>query len=466
MSHSFPRICANPLLTLLFLLLAAPPSRAGEVDNLLNQVDWPSLENRARDWLQEYLRIDTTNPPGHESLAADFLESKLKEFGHTVQRLSAAPGRDNLLWRLKGNGESRAILLMGHSDVVGAEPMTWTHPPFDGVIEDGYLWGRGAIDTKSLTIIQLISLLELDRLSVPRKRDFILLVPADEETGGSAGVEWLLNEDPSLLNVEYVLDEGATGIAGLDLPVDHLMVIGTGEKGLVWIKLKTHGDVGHGSIPWKKNAVFRLTRAVSKLQTDGGPPTLCMSSRRFLEAILETKGLPHSDSDASLLNTVAALCPEDSISRRKLVGMASNTINATQLKSGFKVNVVPGEAEATIDCRLVPGTKVEDFVEWIRTLIDDPGVEIEIITSSPASESSPDTGLFKILAETVESRIAKSQAVPFLTLGGSDSRFFRNQGIPSYAFNPVELDEADFTAHQPNEKVSLAKLNSAVRIYL
>ena len=450
------------------LLLWPGLARAADtdIDGLMRSFDWDRIGADGIRLLGDYIRIDNTNPPGDEIEAARFLARLLEEDEIATSIHSSERGRANLLARLPGRGSRKPILLMSHSDVVPAAPDRWNHPPFSGAVVDGYLWGRGTIDTKSLTIIQYLALREFKRAGIELDRDLLLLAQADEEMGGGKGVGWLVEELPELLEIEYVLDEGGTGIAGLAVPVRTIASIITAEKGVVWIRLTSRGDAGHASVPWEINAVQRLARAVVRASDWEQGISLSATSRTYLERLIASTGAAPPADAGELLAQAMALASVDALPRRKLVAIASNTINPTQLRAGAKTNVVPAQAAATLDCRIVPGQSVEDFVTRLTERIDDPLVQVEVMISAEATESPIDTPLFEAIQMAVSRRIDDSITVPYMALGGSDSRFFRERGITAYGFHPAMLDEEDFLAHQPNERINLEKFHRAIQIYL
>src|SRR4051812_15456869 len=296
--------------------------------------DWQATGNEAIRTIQDYVRINTSNPPGDVVKAADFLSRILEREGIPVRRYESGPGRPFLVARLKGTGTAKPILLLHHMDVVPTDPSRWRHDPFAAEIADGKIWGRGAIDMEGLGVVQLMAFLTLKRQNVPLARDVILMAVPDEETGGTLGAEWMRKEHYADIDPEYMLDEGGFGSRDLFSPGKLVFGISVAEKKILWLKLRAEGVAGHGSQPMPQNANDHLMRALNRLLNE--PPPAGHFS--VIETMKQRVG-PLADNKFN--NAIQ-----------------QSTISITSLRSGVgeppRANVIPSVAEATIDCRVLP----------------------------------------------------------------------------------------------------------------
>jgi acetylornithine deacetylase/succinyl-diaminopimelate desuccinylase-like protein len=403
-------------------------------------LDWTSIENTALGRFQDLLRIDTTNPPGNEIVACRYLEKLLGEAGVESRILEPKPTRGNLIARLKGDGSKKPLLLTAHLDVVLAEPDQWQVPPFAGTVKDGYLWGRGTIDMKNMAIYNLTTFLLLKQLGVKLQRDVILCFVADEEAGCTEGMEFLAKNHPELIAAEYALNEvgGFTIHAG----ATRLYPIQVEEKGFVWLKMKVKGDPGHGSMPHKNNAVGHLARAVDKIDRRLLPLHVSDVVATFIAELGKGMGFPTSLILKQTLNPLVSdlllqkVVPDEQA--RPLRAMLHNTVNPTGLIAGEKVNVIPSEATAVLDCRILPGTTPESFLAELRGLVGD-AFEFEIIKAAPASTAPIGTPLYNKLAQVLERRDPGAKAIPYLTVGFTDSKYLEPLGVKAYGFSPIKL---------------------------
>jgi acetylornithine deacetylase/succinyl-diaminopimelate desuccinylase-like protein len=441
------------------LVLAAcvRPTSAG-------QTDWRRLGDETADLLGNIVRIDTTNPPGGETAAANALARALQAEGIQAQVVESAPGRGNLHARLRGRGSGRPIILLSHLDVVPADGRGWRVPPFSGKRDGGWVWGRGTIDAKGVAAIQTMALIALARSGQPPPRDVILLATADEETGGRAGAGWLVEHRPDLLGgAEFLMTEG-----------DHIHVrdrhrrvaqVAIGEKTPCWLKLTARGNTGHGSTPPPQTAVTRLVRAINKLRRLQTPIRVVPSVETYFGALgaLEPeplrshlKHLARSLEDPTFLTEFTRNPRQNALVR--------NTITPTVLSAGTKTNVIPPEATAQLDCRLLPGEKPADFLSLLRDVIADDAIEIETILSFAASASPADSAFMTAVRKLVAAEFSDVPVVPSVIPGFTDSHYFREHGIASYGFVPFVLTEEDEkSVHGVNERVSVENLREGVR---
>lgn len=416
-------------------------------------VDWDAVTNEATDLLCQFIAIDTSNPPGREEAAARFLASVLERegVGPAAYYDAGGEGRVSMSARLRGDGSRGALILLNHTDVVPVEPQYWEVPPFAGEVRDGVIWGRGALDMKSMGIMELMAVLLAKRLRLPLKRDIVFLAVADEEAGGEWGIEWLEAHHPEVLEGDFVLNEGGWGTAellGVRRPAFNCAV---GEKGPLWLKVTAHGTPGHGSVPHPDNPLDRLVRALHRVLEWRRPVTVLPELGRYFGALHSGGYLRDEPSQANLERLAG-----DNVLMRAIL---TDTISLTTARAGMKHNVIPGVAEATLDCRLLPGADPQAFIEELRQVIDDPKVDVEQVYQSSTPASPVQTELYSIIEDVVRDQMEEAVVLPAISPGFTDSRVFRQRGVAAYGFIPVvlELGEAT-TIHGHNERISIANL--------
>ena len=421
------------------------------------RIDWDAATEEATDILSRYIALNTSNPPGNEEEAALFLRDILEREGIEVTIYEAAPGRANLSARLPGTGDGKPLVLLNHTDVVPAEAQFWQEEPFAGTVRDGVIWGRGALDMKGMAVMELMSLLLLRRHRVSPKRDVVFLAVADEEAGGDVGIDWLDHHHPELLEAEFVLNEGAYGFAellGVRRPVFNCAV---GEKGPLWVRLRTHGVPGHGSVPHEDNCLDRLIRVLYKVQGWRRPMTVVPELRTYFDRLYGKGFLPEQPTDSALARTAET----NPIVRALL----TNTVSITGVRGGIKHNVIPGVAEATLDCRLLPGQDPDAFVEELRAVIDDDRVDLELVLSSNTPSSAVQTRLFEVAEEVTREHVEDALVAPIISPGFTDSRVFRKRGVTAYGFIPILLEPLEAaTIHGHNERISIDNLRLGTQI--
>ncbi len=424
--------------------------------------NWDAVRDEVVGILQDLLRLDTTNPPGNEIIAAEYIAGKMREVGVTPTVLESEPGRGNVVGRWPGTGEARPLLLMGHTDVVPAEPSQWQRDPFGGELVDGYLWGRGALDMKCTVAAHLTILRLLARAGRPLKRDIVQMATADEETGGRKGARWLADTHPDLIRAEYALNEGG----GDALPVGDKMFysVQTAEKGAAQFRMTARGGPGHGSVPREDNAVTRLALAVGRLGSTPLPlhvtPTMEGMFEALSAAIPQVKPLvPAILNDATSREAVARLPLEEGY-KRMIHAMLRNTATPTILNAGSKVNVIPSAAEALIDGRTLPGFDAEAYLAEVRPIVGD-DVEIEVINDLPPIEADLDSPLYRTIVEVMGERLPGAYPLPMLLTGLTDAKSVVRLGTRVYGFSPLrhEPGVSNFAlVHGHNERISVDNL--------
>ncbi len=431
--------------------------------------DWNLVRDEATRYLQDLIRIDTTNPPGNEIKAAEYLAGVLKREGIEPTILESAPGRGNLVARLKGDGRAAPLLLMVHIDVVPAEADQWTHPPFGGDIADGFLWGRGTLDTKELAAMELMVLLmfKRDAARKPLARDIIFMANADEEAGGRLGAGWMVKEHPDLIRAEYAINEG--GGFGLDILGQRFFTCQVAEKGTARFAMRTRGRPGHGSQPHRDSSVLKLADAIQKIGAAEFPHHATATVKLFIESVAAKLGKPYERDllallDAKKYRAMMERLPLDEGMRSMFYAMLHNTVTPTMLHAGSKVNVIPSVAEAKCDARVLPGQSSHDLLHELRAVIGN-DVEIEFMDDTPALESAYQTPLFDTIARVMARHQPKAPVLPYLVVGATDARHVCKLGTHVYGFSPMlaptsELDRV----HGHDERISIDNLAFGTRV--
>ncbi|MEM9068605.1 MAG: M20/M25/M40 family metallo-hydrolase [Myxococcota bacterium] len=403
------------------------------------------LADRSLDLLTRLLQIPSVNPPGDERAAAELVAQELQEAGLDPVVLTSSDKRTNVVARLKGRGEGPPLLLTGHLDVVPVEPSKWTHPPFDGVIDDGCLYGRGAVDMKNHVAMSLAVITRLAREKVVPKRDLVFAAVADEEQGCRAGSLWLCEEHPDLVRAEYALGEG--GGFSLHLGGKTFYPVQVAEKGVCWLKATLQGPPGHGSMPRGDSAVLRLAERVAKLTPDALPVHRTPVVEAFLEHLLDAiapsvPGLRMSArqllQQPSLLRQIVSRLP-DPTARMGLMAMLSNTASPTVFRSGQSVNVIPGSASVEIDGRILPGQSEASFLGELREILGDE-VDLEVTHAMDAVETQPWKGdLYRVIERVMGEAAPGCPVVPYMLPGFTDAKGFAKIGVKWVGFAPLKL---------------------------
>ncbi len=446
------------------LTLAAAPAWAQGV----RPPAFDALAAEATAWLQGYLRVRTVNPPGNETEGAKFLQALLAREGIPSEILEMSPGRGSLYARLPGTGARRPLVLLSHIDVVPADSARWRYPPFAGVIADGALWGRGAQDTKGLGIVQVATMVALKRRGVALSRDLILVANPDEELG-SNGALWFSTHKADLLgNAEFLLNEGGENIMGPDGRTVSYGLDAT-EKVPYWVRLAVRGEPGHGSRPTPGNAALRLSRVLGRIADWETPLVLTPPAAAYLQALATRETNPvHrawlADPAAALKDSAAAAWLTTD---RYQNAILRNTVTITVLKGSTNTNVIPAEASAELDVRLLPGQRPEDFLAQLRAVMQDSTVEITPLSRLRAARSSPVNGpVMDALTAAVAAMDPGTLILPKMLTGFTDSYDYRAIGIDSYGIESWRTTEAvAATTHGNDERVPLPEIRYGVEFY-
>jgi acetylornithine deacetylase/succinyl-diaminopimelate desuccinylase-like protein len=426
--------------------------------------------DEATELLQQYVRIDTSNPPGDTRKAADFLAAIFERDGIPVTRYESAPGKAIVYARLKATvtpAAGKAIVLLHHMDVVPADRAQWKLDPFAAVIQGDELWGRGSFDMKGQGIAQVMAFLMLKRGRVPLTRDVILLAEPDEEVGGAAGARWMIANHFAELDPEYVIDEGGFGSSDLFAPGKMVYGISVAEKKIVWLKLRAEGVSGHGSQPSDQNPNDRLVRALARLLSEPqhapgaepAPPSRADQGRPL-----------RSPSEPAVLSVMKARV--GTFAENKFTNaIQHSTIALTWFRSGVgdppKINVIPSVAEAGLDCRVLPGTTRDQWIAEIERRLGDPAIKVELVSESDDPlVTSQDTPLYRNIEAAIKRRHPEAIVTPMLIPYGTDSNAFRPRGVKSYGIFPALLP-ADVVAsmHGDGEHVSLDSVREGAQLF-
>jgi acetylornithine deacetylase/succinyl-diaminopimelate desuccinylase-like protein len=459
---------ANPT-QLGLCLLGLSPAAVAVVGKVVVTVETEVPTNPSDDVVQvvsRLIRFDTTNTgePGTtqgEAECARWVAELLAEVGYQPKYVeSGAPGRGNVFARLKGADSSRgALLIHGHLDVVPAESAEWSVHPFSGAIEDGFVWGRGAVDMKDMVGMMIVVARLLKQAGIVPPRDLVFAFVADEEHGGHYGAQWLVDNRPDLFDG---VCEAIGEVGGFSLTVPsrdggerRLYLIETAEKGLSWMRLTARGPAGHGSMVHTQNPVTAVAEAVARLGRHRFPLVLTDSVTQFLAAVSEETGLKFDTESADLEGTIEKLGPM----ARMLKAVLHDTANPTMFKAGYKANVIPATAEAVVDCRILPGRKAA-FEAEVDELIG-PDVTREWIRDFASYETSFDGDLVDAMNAAVLALDPNGRTVPYMLSGGTDAKAFARLGIRCFGFSPLRLPpELDFAAlfHGVDERVPIDSL--------
>jgi acetylornithine deacetylase/succinyl-diaminopimelate desuccinylase-like protein len=447
------------------LLLACVPI-ASAADRYA--VDWAKIQPETLDYFTSLIRIDTSNPPGNETKAVDYLKPILDRAGIQTQVFALDPNRANLVARIKGNGSKQPIIIMGHTDVVGVQRDKWPVDPFAGLRADGYIWGRGSSDDKSHVVSCLMTMLELKRLNVQLDRDVIFIAEAGEEGNSQFGIGHLVSQHWNDIAAEYALAEGGQTVARNGQVA--YVGIATTEKVGRGVRLVARGTAGHGSRPRQDNAILHLANAVAKFQSWQPPMRLNDTTRTYFER-LATISPP---DEAYRYNHVADPAHTEEIQRYLAEHEPGNysvlrtSIVPTVIQGGFRSNVIPSQAEATLDIRAVPDEDVNKLYDEMRRVINDPAVEM---VSNPAGArgvappSRIDSEMFQALERTQKRMYPKALTIPTMLTGATDNAQLRGKGVQAYGFGALaDESEGDLHgAHSDQERVLESSIHQMVQ---
>jgi acetylornithine deacetylase/succinyl-diaminopimelate desuccinylase-like protein len=420
--------------------------------------------------LTELIRINTSNPPGRTQAIADLLAPRFRAAGFTVEVIPTPDSaKVHFIARLRGDGSRRPVLLAAHADVVGVEREKWSVDPFEGVIRDGHVYGRGAIDFKGGLAVFAIAALRLAEQKVPLSRDVIFMAEADEE-GQPMNTSWLAREHWALMDAEFALNEGGWVIKDDDGRVRYVS-ISTADKSVTSITLTATGTSTHSSMPLPDNAIATLGKAIARISAYETPVQLTAESRQFFQTLATTSRGDTARWFRNLVDGTPAQMQEADtlISRDPLLhAIMRNTIAPVIIKGGFRSNVIPGSAEATLNLRLIPGTNPAAMVALVERIVNDPLIAVKLVAGPQMpmmTPSSLETDLYRALARESKVQWPTAEVTPYLFQAGTDAAAWRTRGVPVYGIYPFPITNDELRRmHGNDERVSVASLTQGTEM--
>ncbi len=465
LAHACLVLLSRPIMrTIGFFFLA---SLAAKV-SLAQTPDWARLESETMEHYQALLRFDTTDPPGGEKPAADYIRSVLEKEGIGVEVFALEPHRPNVVARLKGNGKKRPLLIMAHTDTVNVDPKKWTFPPFSATRDSGYVYSRGTIDDKDNVVAALMLVLQLKRMSVPLDRDVIFLAEAGEEGSTKVGIQFMVNEHFEAIEAEYCLAEGG-GVTRSGGRAKYASVQ-TIEKIPYAAEVVARGVAGHGSVPLKTNSIVHLAKAVAAIADWSPPIRLNETTSMYFERLASISSPDEAARYRSVLDPATVQKADEYFLEHepRHSSMLRTSVSPNIFQGGYRVNVIPSESKATLDIRALPDENVESFLEEIRKLVNDPSVEVKFAARDvrPGSrEQRLDSEAFLTLEATVKKHY-DVPTLPTMSTGATDMAYLRTKGVQCYGIGPA-IDEEDgprgFGAHSDQERILENELYRFVR---
>lgn len=428
--------------------------------------NWTVYEDLAQNLLQRYVRVNTTNPPGNELRGAEFWQSVFQKEGIETHIFPFAPGRANFVAILHGDGSARPIVLASHMDVVTSNPSRWTVPPFSGVIRNGELYGRGAEDMKDEAVAYAVTMIALKREHVALKRDIIFLAVGDEEVDDRGAQDMIAHHRDQFRNAEYLITEGGETVRGEDGKV-HIVGIDVAEKAPYWIRISVTGRPGHGSRPIPDSAPNHLVRVLSRILAWQTPIHVSPAVARYLQAVAPQFPSPRREQ---LQNVRESLHNPEFVrwltAQEGFNYMVRDTVSLTMMHGSNQTNVIPSEAWAQFDVRLLPGENPAIFLKELDQVINDPSVKVTHVDNfRPPNSASTNSELYHIMARVAHQHYPDAVITPSLLSGFTESEMFRRIGIQSYGFSPYGVTEAEAdTEHADNERINVQELREGQRV--
>ena len=452
--------------TLFCGVLAAVPGSAHAQDRYA--VDWEAVAVESMGHFSALLRIDTSNPPGNETRAATYLQSVLGQAGIDADLFALDPARANMVARRRGNGSKEPLLVMGHTDIVGVQHDNWTIDPFGAVLKDGYVYGRGSLDDKDNVTAALMLMLLMQRLDVALDRDVIFLAESGEEGTTRFGVDYMVENHWDEIAAEYCLAEGG-GAVSRDGEVQHV-TIATTEKYPMRVRLVAHGTAGHGSVPRIDNAISMLSRAVARLAAWQSPLRLNETTRAYFDRLADISPPDAANRYKGVLDPARQSRIERYFAEQEPqhYSLLRTSVVPTILSGGFRRNVIPSEAEATIDIRGLPDENPEEFYRDLAGVVNDPNIEIipEDIYRPASPPSDLDNEMFRALEAGTTRLYPNAVTLPTMLTGATDMAQIRARGTQCYGFGPIRT-EIDITggggAHGDDERIMEGSLLNLVQ---
>jgi acetylornithine deacetylase/succinyl-diaminopimelate desuccinylase-like protein len=437
----------------LIILLACQGSQAA--------TDFEPIAKEIRSTLEKFVEADTTNPPGNEAKIVKIVAEKFKKAGIEFEITEFAPGRQNIVARLKGSGTEKPVMIIAHTDVVGTANQNWKYPHHKVTEEGGYLYGRGIQDDLGMAAVATEILIYLKKSGVSLRRDIIVALTGDEESDGT-GILYILKKNPKSVQAAFALNEGGSLVLDKDGKV-HYVALQTAEKIYLDVELIAKGTTGHSSVPLKDNAIYRLGRALDRLSKYQRPARLMEATRAYFAGRAKIESPPLSTAMSEIAKSKGKL-PAKALKLLEENPIESanfrTTCIATLVSGGTRVNALPPEAKANINCRILPDETKEQIIADLKKAIDDPTIELKPLENGGDSPPSPLDNEAPIAIKKVAEKFWPNiTLVPTVSRGATDSRHLRSAGIPSYGINPVAISEEDGRrAHGVDERTPVASI--------
>ena len=433
----------------------------------VSEPDWAGVEEETLRHFRALLRFDTSDPPGRELPAAEYLRDVLEAEGIAVEMLSVDPERPNVVARLKGDGSQEPLLIMAHTDVVNVDPEKWTFPPFSATVDGGYVYGRGAVDDKDNLAAGLMVMLELKRQNIPLSRDVIFLAESGEEGATEYGIEFMVNEHFEKIDAEFCLAEG-----GSVARVNREVVYGgvqTVEKLPYRLELAARGVAGHGSVPLQNNSVVRLAKAISAIADWRSPIRLNETTYTYFERLASISPPDAGERYLAVLDSGRASDADEYFLayEPRHASMLRSSLSPTIFDAGYRINVIPSESRASVDFRALPDENIQDYLEQIREVIGDDSIEVSLgqRNTRPAGQASINTTAFSAIEQNLQEHYGVI-TLPTMSTGATDMAYLRARGVQCYGIGPA-IDREDaalgFGAHSDQERILISEMNRFVR---
>ena len=433
----------------------------------VSEPDWAAVEEETLRHFRALLRFDTSDPPGRELPAAEYLRDVLEAEGIAVEMLSVDLERPNVVARLQGDGSQEPLLIMAHTDVVNVDPEKWTFPPFSATVDGGYVYGRGAVDDKDNLAAGLMVMLELKRQNVPLSRDVIFLAESGEEGATEYGIEFMVNEHFEKIDAEFCLAEG-----GSVARVNREVVYGgvqTVEKLPYRLELAARGVAGHGSVPLQNNSVVRLAKAISAIADWRSPIRLNETTYTYFERLASISPPDAGERYLAVLDSGRASEADEYFLayEPRHASMLRSSLSPTIFDAGYRINVIPSESRASVDFRALPDENIQDYLEQIREVIGDDSIEVSLgqRNTRPAGQASINTTAFSAIEQNLQEHYGVI-TLPTMSTGATDMAYLRARGVQCYGIGPA-IDREDaalgFGAHSDQERILISEMNRFVR---
>ncbi len=418
--------------------------------------------------IARYVQFDTTNPPGNEMPAALWVRDQLtgRKITSDITVYEPLPGRGLVVARIAGSENLKPLMINHHIDVVAADPSQWTHPPFGGVVADGFVWGRGTLDTKGLGVMFLLALESLLKEGVRFRRPIVFTAVPDEEPGGDNGMRWLVENHIKDIDPEWVWDEGSGGLKDV-FGKGIVFAVAVAEKQIYRFKLIAEGEPGHGSMPHANSANTRLIAALQRIIETPRPLRAGPASAAMFAGLASTQKFPASFLLSHLANPLALKLAGKSLAAEKFTNaVLRDTVSVNIIQAGYQINVIPERAEAHLDCRLLPETDAREFRQWLVSRIADDRIRIQMIQTSPPSGLAPiDNPFYRAVTSAIQKYTPGAGVFPLLMAGATDGRYWRERGYPAYGFTPMLLEKSDIgRVHGIDERISVDNLLLGIKI--